>query len=237
MRGILVLVMLTGSLAYAASHDYIEVKDLRLPAEGINDLQIDAGPGGLEVIGVEEASEIEVTATISVPTRSDSKARSIIKSDMVLSLEQEGSRAILSSYFEPGKWGWDGSPSIDIDVKIPKHFKLSIDDGSGSIRIEDVRGDITVDDGSGSLSMIRVGGDIRIVDGSGSISVKEVGDSVSIVDGSGSITVRTVGGSVVIDDGSGGIDISDVEKDLIIEEDRSGSLKIARVQGLVEQPN
>ena len=145
--------------------------------------------------------------------------------------------AFLSSYFEPGKWGWDGRPSIDLDVKIPKYFKLSIDDGSGSIRIEDVRGDITVDDGSGSLTMIRVGGDIRIDDGSGSISVKEVGDSVSIVDGSGSITVRTVGGSVVIDDGSGGIDISDVEKDLIIEEDGSGSLKVARVQGLVERPN
>ena len=237
MRGILILVMLSGSLAYAASHDYIEVKDLRLPVEGVNDLQIDAGPGDMEISGVAGASEISVTATISVPTRTDSKARSIIKSDLVLTLEQEGDRAILVSYFKPGKWGWDGSPNIDLKINIPNNFNLLIDDGPGSLNVQDVEGDITIDDGSGYIKMVRVGGDIKIDDGSGSISVKEVGNTVSITDGSGSITVRNVGGSVVIDDGSGGIDVSDVENDLIIEEDGSGSLRVARIQGQVEQAN
>ena len=237
MRGILILAMLTGSLAYAASHNYIEARDLRLPAEGINDLQIESGPGDVEISGVSGESEISVTATISVPTRTDSKARSIIKSDLVLTLEREGDRAILVSFFKPGKWGWDGSPSIDLQIKIPDNFNLLIDDGAGSLSVQDVGGDITVDDGSGSIKMIRVGGDIRIDDGSGSISVKEVGNTVAIVDGSGSITVRNVGGSVVIDDGSGGIDISDVENDLIIREDGSGSVRVARIQGQFEQAN
>jgi len=237
MRGILILAMLAGSLAYAASHDYVEARDMILPAEGLADIHIKAGQGDLELTGVEGASDIVVTATISVPTRTDSKARSIIKSDMVLTLEQDGDSARLASYFKRGKWGWDGHPEINLDVKIPARLAVSIDDGSGLIRIQDVSGDITIEDGSGSIAIVRVGGDVHIDDGSGAISVKEVSDSVWIVDGSGSITVRTVGGSVVIDDGSGSIDVSDVENDLIIEADGSGSLRVARVHGRIEKPN
>ena len=237
MRGILLIAMFTASLAYAASHDYVEARDLRLSAEGISEIQINSGAGNVELSGVEEVDEIVVTATISVPTRKDSDARKIIRSDMVLTLEKVAEKAVLVSNFEPGLWGWDGTPEISLDVQIPKGLNVSIDDGSGRIRIQDVRGDIVVDDGPGSIAMIRVGGNIRIDDGSGAISVKNVGDSVSIVDGSGSITVREVDGSVFIEDGSGGIDISDVMKDLIIEADRSGSRRLARIQGRVEQPD
>ncbi|NOX69272.1 MAG: hypothetical protein GXP15_08805 [Gammaproteobacteria bacterium] len=237
MRSIVILSLLTASLVYAASDDYVEVRDMRLPAEGLAALQIDAGAGSLAVIGAADGDEIVITAKIIVPGKDDQAARRIIESDMVLSLEREGERAVLASHFESGLWRSSGSATIDLEVSVPDRFLLIVDDGSGSLVIENVRGDITIDDGSGSISLLDVGGDVRIDDGSGSIRANEIGRSISIVDGSGSITVSSVGGSVFIDDGSGSIQVSDVAEDFIVEDDGSGSIKFAGVEGRVVTPD
>lgn len=237
MRGILVLAMFTASLAHAAWNDYVEVRDLRLDAGTVSELAIDAGSGSLDVLGGAGTDDIVVTATITVPDEKEEKARQIIESDMVLTLEQSGERAILKSYFESGIWDRGDQPAIALEVRVPERIGLAVDDGSGSIDIRNVRGDIDLDDGSGSITMDGVGGSIRIDGGSGSITVVDVGDAIRIVDGSGSIKVRQVAGSVMVDDGSGGIDVSDVQGDLIIEEDGSGGVRIARVDGRVEHDN
>ena len=234
MRGIVLLAMLTAALAHAAVNDYVEVRDLRLDADGLGELAIDAGAGSLEIVGDAAADDIVVTATITVPDTDEDEAREVIDSDMVLTLERDGGRALLKSYFESGGWEWGDRPGIGLEVRVPERIGLSVEDGSGAITLRDVRGAIVVDDGSGSISMIGVGA-VEIDDGSGSITVEDAGSDVRIVDGSGSITVRKVAGSVYIDDGSGGIDVSDVDRDLIIEEDGSGSVRIARVQGRVER--
>ena len=229
----LFLVLATG-LTGPAWADYEEVRELGLEGRGIDTLSIDAGAGRLEVVGVAGARDIAVTATIKVPGRDDDKAREKIESDMVLSLEQDGATATLKSWFEQGMSGWGESPSIALEVRLPEGMHLRVNDGSGSIIIENVRGDIGIDDGSGSLEMRGVGGTVEIDDGSGSITVVDAGGNVSIGDGSGSISVRGVAGSVTVDDGSGGIDVSDVEGDLIIVDDGSGGLDFSNIGGRVQ---
>ena len=235
MRTILLLGMFTASLASAAWSDYQETRDLRLDAGGIDTVKIDAGAGSLEVRGSADADTISVTALVQVPGKKEEKALEIIESDLVLSLERDEDKAVLKGYFESNGWGWGDSPSVRLEVVVPGHLALDIDDSSGSIKIQDVSGDIEIDDSSGSLEMTNVGGDIRIEDGSGSVNVKGVGGDISISDGSGSITVNDVRGSVVIDDGSGSINVFDVDADLIIEDDGSGSLNFARISGSVEK--
>ncbi len=236
MRGSLLLIMLTATLAHAAWNGYVEVRDLRLDASGLDELAIDAGAGSLAVVGDAVLDEIVVTATINVPDAGEEEAREIIDSDMVLTLERSGDSAVLNSYFESSGRRVGDAPTIGLEVRVPERIGLAVDDGSGSIKIENVRGAVNVDDGSGSISMTGVG-DVTIDDGSGSITVEQAHNDVRIVDGSGSITVRAVAGSVYLDDGSGGIDVSDVARDLIIEEDGSGSVRVAGVQGRVEQDN
>lgn len=235
MRTFLILGMFTASLATAAWRDYEEARDLTLDAGGVDTVAIEAGAGSLEVHGNEGAKQVSVAALIQVPGKSEEKAREVIESDLVLTLERDGDKAILNGYFDSSGWGWGDSPSIRLQVEVPERVGLEIDDGAGSIRIWDVAGDITVEDGSGSLQMTNVGGEIRIDDGSGSISVEGVGGDISINDGSGSITVRDVRGSVVVDDGSGGINVTDVDEDLIIEDDGSGSLNFAGINGRVQK--
>ena len=184
--------------------------------------------------GVEGIDEIRVEATIYVPARNDARAQERIDSDMVLSLEQDSDVAELKAWFENGVFGWGDSPSISLVVEMPVSMHLRIDDGSGSMEVENVRGDVYVDDGSGSLRLENVGGFVEVDDGSGSITIIGVGGDLSINDGSGGIDVRGVAGSVTVDDGSGGIDVRDVERDFTVVDDGSGGVDYSNIGGDVD---
>jgi hypothetical protein len=233
MRTIIFLTMFTGGVAFAAS-EYVEDRALNLDAGGISALQIEAGAGSLEVTGVDGLDQIEVEAIITVPGRNDDKARNKIESDLELTLEERGGKAILRSIFEDGIWDFGDSPSVQLIVRMPAQLDLNVDDGSGSLVVENVHGDIELVDGSGSISMSDVGGSVDVDDGSGSIDIRGVGGDISISDGSGSITVRDVAGSVVVDDGSGSINVADIEADLIIVSDGSGGLNFSNIGGRVD---
>jgi len=235
MRSIIVMAMFTASLASGTANGYEEERDLNLSADGVGTLSIDAGAGGLDVSGVSGADEISVTATIYMPGRNDDKARKKIESDLVLTLDKQGNTAVLKAYFENKMFRFGDGPRVELVVQMPDGMNLAVDDGSGSIEVADISGDIQIEDGSGSITMANVGGEIEIDDGSGSITAEVVGGDISINDGSGGIRIQGVAGSVVIDDGSGGISVSDVEQDLIIVDDGSGGLNFSDIKGRVEK--
>ncbi|MDH3612553.1 MAG: DUF4097 domain-containing protein [Gammaproteobacteria bacterium] len=234
MRSFVIMAMFAASLSSAAWNDYTEDRDLELDTKGINTLEIDAGAGSLAIRGNADTRNIRVKATISVPDESAEKAKEIIASDMTLSLEKVRDRARLEAYFDHKSWGWDDPPSVDLEIRVPHSLALVIDDASGSLQVMNVDADVTIEDGSGSIKVEQVGS-VVIDDGSGSIEVTGVRGDVSIEDGSGSITVRKVGGSVIIDDGSGGINVDDVEHDLTIVDDGSGSLDATDIRGTIKQ--
>lgn len=235
MRSRLILAVFAMNLTGVAWADYEEVRELTLDADGIDTLSIDAGAGSMDVVGESGLDQVIVTATIEVSGRNDDKARERIENDMELGLEKDGDTAELRAWFDSGGFTGGGNAHIQLEVRMPEGMNLEIDDGSGSIEIENVRGDVSLDDGSGSVTMRDVGGAIDIEDGSGSITLVGAGGDVNINDGSGSIDVRGVAGSVTVDDGSGGIDISDVEEDLIIVDDGSGGLDFSNIGGKVEK--
>ena len=236
MRSVLIATLLLITAAGAAAKDYEEVRELKLDTAGIRTLNVDNSAGSIDIVGVAGLSEIRVTATIVVPNKSENKARRKIEKDLVLLLDRNRDTAVLNAYFEHGGWfNFGESAAVSLEIRVPEELQLFIDDGSGSIDIEGVLGDVEVDDGSGSITLANVGGEVEIDDGSGSISVRDVGGDLFINDGSGSIKVRGVAGSVIVDDGSGGIDIHDVEKDLTIVDDGSGGLQFSNIGGRVEK--
>jgi len=234
MRTILILAMFTASLAYGARSDFQEVRDLTLGAGGLSSLVIDAGAGSLSIEGVDDGDTLQVTATIEIPGMDEEEARELMQRSLVLSLDEDGDKAVLKSYFRDTGWSWRDSPRIQLEVRVPARFALSIDDGSGSMTVHHVAGDIRIDDGSGLIEMRDVGGAVDIEDGSGSIDVEGVGGDLSINDGSGSIDVAAVTGSVTVDDGSGSITVKDIGGDLIIVDDGSGSINFSDIRGHVE---
>ena len=125
MLTFLILGMFTVSLANAAWRDYEETRDLTLDAGGIDTVQIEAGAGSLEVRGSADAAAISVTALIQVPEKEE-KARNVIESDLVLTLERDGDTAVRKSYFDSGGWGWGDRQSIGLAVEVPGRGALEI---------------------------------------------------------------------------------------------------------------
>jgi len=227
------MAMFIVGLAHAGTKDYTEVRDLTLNAAGLTEFAIDAGAGSLVVTGVDGAEEIAVTATIRIEDEDEKDALKLIEKRLDLRLERDGDRAELESGFD-SSWHWNGNATIDLDVRMPAGIALHVDDGSGSMTITGVMGDILVDDGSGSVRVTNAGS-VTVDDGSGSVKINAASGDVYVNDGSGSIEIRGVGGTVRIDDGSGSITVDDVEKDLIIVDDGSGGLTYTNVRGTVEE--
>ncbi|MGI9199886.1 MAG: hypothetical protein ACR2QL_02415 [Woeseiaceae bacterium] len=232
MRSLVVMAMFASSLTYASWNGYTETRDLELPASGVDILEIDAGAGSILVTGVADSTDIVVRAIIRVPDDDEDDAQQLIAEDLVLKLEKKRSKAKLDAYFEHGSWSVSESAAVDLEVSIPQGLEIFVDDGSGSMIIENVQSAVEVDDGSGS---IEISGATSVVvdDGSGPVRITNVSGDVEVEDGSGDIKVRAVGGTVTIDDGSGGIDVRDVEHDLDIVDDGSGSVHVADVRGTV----
>ena len=233
MRNILIMLMFAASLAHAAWSDHEEARDLSLDATGLDTLRVEAGAGSLEINGVHGTERIVVVAIITVPGADADEAATLMEEEMVLSLERRGDRAELKSYFESGRHRFGDSPGIRLEVRVPARMSLDVEDGSGSIRIRDVAGDVVLDDGSGSVNLAGIGGSIRMQDGSGSVDISGAGGDVDVVDGSGSIRLRRVTGSAKIEDGSGSIDVAEVSGDVFIPESGSGSVNVREVQGRV----
>jgi hypothetical protein len=235
LQTLFMLIMFAANLVHAAWTDYEEKRDLSLDADGVETLQIEAGAGSLDVTGVAGIPRIVVAALIRVPDVDADEARRIISEDLVLSLERDGRSAELKGYFEDGGRLSGSSPGINLEVRIPEGMSLDIEDGSGSVELRNVSGNIELDDGSGSIRMTEVGGTLKVKDGSGSLVIKGAGGDIEIVDGSGSISVARVQGSVTIEDGSGSIDVSEIAGDLFIPDAGSGAVDFSGVAGRVEQ--
>lgn len=234
MRGFIVIAMFVASFADAAWNDYTTVRELKLDADGIESLQIDAGAGSMEVKGVSGLDKLVVVATVVVPDSDEDDATRLIDRKMRLSLDRKGDRARLDAFFDNGLLGMSSNARIDLEISVPAGTAVEIDDGSGSIDVAGVAADVSIDDGSGSIE-VRGVANVSIDDGSGSIDVSSAAGDVSIVDGSGGIEVRSVTGSVTIDDGSGSIKVSDVEQDLTIVDDGSGGFSYTDVRGTVKE--
>lgn len=234
MRGLVLLTALSITLAHAAINDYTEERDLTLPAEGIDQLRIDAGAGDLRVEGDAASADIRVAAIITVQDADAAEAQRTIEEDVVLQLGRAGNEALLEAHAEQGWFGRRHRTRIDLVVRIPRRLALTIDDGSGGMDIAGIDGRTRIDDGSGSLFLSDVGADVRIDDGSGAIDVRDVAGDLQITDGSGSIIVRQVTGTVTVDDGSGSIDVSGIGRDFVVLGDGSGRVRYSAVQGIVD---
>jgi len=223
-------IFLAGSLAFSAQ----EAKTLSLAAQGIDKLEIDGGAGFLRIRGVETLNAIEVKAEIYVRGIADKKMKEFLEDHVKLTLEKKGGYAVLVGRIDSRlsffsfREAW-----IDLTVNIPKKMNIRIDDGSGSIDVESIIGNLVIEDGSGGIRVENIQGDLDIDDSSGEIEVRGVTGNVSIDDGSGGIEITDIGGSLTVSDGSGGIDIDRVGKDLILRGTGSGGVHYRNIKGRV----
>ena len=194
------------------------------PAGGT--LEVRSGAGAVEVTGEPGLSEFRVAATLCAASQE-------LLDGLAVSLQ--GGR-LDTTYPERRSGGWgfwrNHYASIHLAVRVPAGTAVELEDKSGSAVISDVAR-VRVDDGSGSLRISGVQGDVRVEDGSGSLTIEDVTGDVSVEDGSGSLTIREVAGSVTLEDGSGGARVRGVTGNVVVTDDGSGGIEIEEVGGEV----
>jgi hypothetical protein len=219
----LLIFVLLPAIALSATHR--EIKNLEIPAAGILAMTVDAGAGSLTIVGVEGLDKIEVRAEIEAEGVDRDEVRLLSEKLIRLELTREYSRALLYSHSTPFS---RIATRIHLTVKLPAKMDITTIDGSGSIDIRNIVGNLNIDDNSGIIRVHNITGRIRIEDGSGDIEIEDVRGALEIKDGSGQIVVQHVSGDLTITDASGGIEVNDIGGSVTVSDD-SGSIDIYRV--------
>lgn len=204
-------------------------KEMLLDTGGLKYFEVDTGAGSLRVSGY-SGSDIMVDAVVYSDSINDlSELKDQADKYLQLSLKQKGDKAILLALVE-NKWFGNVNISVDLDIRVPEHLDVVVDDGSGDITIQNLKGNLELDDGSGNLQIYNIGGSVHVDDGSGELVVDNVGSKLTIDDGSGEITIKNISGNVMIDDGSGEISATDIEGDFTVD-DGSGFIEVEKLAG------
>ncbi|GED67277.1 hypothetical protein BRE01_09790 [Brevibacillus reuszeri] len=229
------------SLAGCSSLEMEESKrQLELPMDSIEALDIQTESGDLIVKGDEKATSIKVEATIK-------KSKSVPDEDITVTLEKDGNTAKLVSKTKGG-FGVRIT-DITLNVTIPAKLNVDVNDGSGDLDISNLAGVLTIEDDSGDIKINDVSGEVVINDGSGDIKIKNAsalkqindesgdiflentGGNVDIQDDSGDIVIRNHTGDITISDGSGDMVIDTIQGNVTITEDGSGDRMVKNVSG------
>ena len=120
--------------------------------------------------------------------------------------------------------------SISYTLTIPAASLVRSKTGSGSQRIERIRGDVQSSTGSGSI-VAREVGSLSASAGSGSIQADGVNGSFRANTGSGRIEAGGVGGAITAKTGSGGIEVNQVGSGNVDVASSSGTVRISGVRG------
>lgn len=196
-------------------------RQLQLNAKDLQQLVAETGAGDLQIIAEKGRELIEVDAQIRYDNIDE----------LELTLEAKGNAAVLiARNKEQVSFGYVNHAEVDLVVRVPERFALKLEDGSGNVRIDGLKGDVLISDGSGDLS-VNGANQLNIEDGSGDLTVGLVAGHVNIDDGSGNIQARQVAGDLTLTDGSGDVEISQVQGTVKIE-DGSGDIRVAQAGAL-----
>jgi hypothetical protein len=200
-------------------------------AAGISIARLRTGAGKLDIRGRAGADRIEVLAEFRGPEGASAR----LEEELKLEMETRGGAFELRS--ENRERRGDHQAWIDLTITVPASLALDIRDGSGDLLVRGMDADVTIDDGSGDIEVEEIRGSLRIKDGSGGIRVRDVGRDLEIDDGSGSIDIAHVRGNVHVDDGAGSIRVEDVGGRLEVPHAGSGSVRYRDVRGEIRVPH
>jgi len=246
MRFVMMLIIAAAFLglpltSIAGDCPHSEPRNATLDAAGATTLRVHAKAGYLSIRGSTGLSEVRVQGKACAPDKD-------VLDEIELRTDRRGDTLYVEVETPDGNWRRH-SPYLDLEIEVPENLLLDVEDSSGSVKIEGVRGleledgsgdilvrkiaeGVEIEDGSGEVEVTEIGGQVRIDDGSGSLSVEHVGGAVTIEDGSGEITVRDTEASVdIVEDGSGSIELDHIGGDVLVQEDGSGSIRAEHVAG------
>lgn len=222
-----VALLLTSTTAFAGRDEcrYEEPRSLSTSAAGVTRIVVHGVSGSLHVDGRAGVGNVIASGTACTSDRD-------LLRDITLTARRSGSELHVEAQVPEHRSAFDlfYEARLDFGVVVPQGVAVEVRDGSGWTKVTNT-GPARIKDGSGSLTISNVRGDLEINDGSGEIDIDGVTGNVVIDDGSGEITIQNVEGDVEIDDNSGAIRVSHVKKNVLVADDGSGGVRATDIGG------
>ncbi|MFH2035318.1 MAG: hypothetical protein ABIJ45_02855 [Candidatus Zixiibacteriota bacterium] len=213
MKKIMIVLILVLMCAGSTWATYRTVKNLEIPAEGIEFFEIDCGDGMLLVEGMDGLKNIEVEVEIIISGMKSEKAEKMVEGDFDFSLKNSKNRAFLVSEMEttetffsiPVKSKLVGREDVEmfVKVKVPRAIQLDIVAGATEIYLSDIDNDIRLEGGLGELTLENINGDIEVVSNRNSQTIYIDDDLVYYDDFGRDIISKNVTGKISYYDKSG----------------------------------
>jgi hypothetical protein len=207
--------------------------DRSLNVSGTVDLDVSTGSGSIDV-RPGSSSVVQVHGVIRA--RDDMRSSGQDKIQYITQhppIEQSGNMIRIGRMDNEA---YRNNVSISYEILVPGETRIRANTGSGSEKIEGIRGSVNANTGSGSITLTDIAGDVQAHTGSGGIEIDQVSGRVEAETGSGSIRAENVAGSIKASTGSGRIRLGqnpaerggawDVEADT-----GSGSIEATGVEG------
>lgn len=220
---------------------------LEIPSHGILEFKINTGAGEVEITP-SNLPVITVDAEVVIMAGNAKKATNYLASDLKLSLEKKGDKAILISSFDYSReegnsesmnpFDFFKSPDrqVNLKIKVPNDIYLKINDNSGDLILANLKNNVDIHDGSGLIYLNNIDGNIDIDDNSGDIVLKNINKrnpqqhAIQIYDNSGEIKLDNIRGETTLTDASGDIRVTNLVGSLSVN-DASGSIRLNNIEG------
>jgi hypothetical protein len=204
-----------------------------LTVNGRPDIEVGTGSGRIEV-GPGRDGQIEIRGQIRANDDWGGNRRNALSPEERVRrieanppIEQNGNVIRIGHIEDPDL---QNGVSISYTLTVPADSLLRSRTGSGSHRIEGVKGNVQASTGSGSI-VAREVGSLSASAGSGSIDVERVDGSVRANTGSGRIQATGVGGAITAKTGSGGIEVAQAGSGDVEVSSSSGTVRVRGVRG------
>lgn len=150
-----------------------------------------------------------------------------------VAFNQDGNRITVRGDYDGGiSWGWGNQLKVEFKITVPERFDVELRTSGGSIRVEDLAGEVFAKTSGGSLYFGDIqgsvkgktsGGSVTLEGSRGDADVHTSGGSIRIGDVDGRVLANTSGGSIHIDQARGDVEAST----------SGGSIRVDEVQGSV----
>ena len=213
-----------------------QTRTLKLGANG--ELSLSNIAGDITVAkGNGSETTIEIVKTARARTADEAKAQLGLVN---VEITEQNSRAEVRTEYprndQSGGWGWGRRGGINVSVayniSAPAGTRLTINSVSGSIRVSDVKGDLSVNTVSGGVRLANAGriASAKSVSGGVEILDTQIDGALEAQSVSGSVTLRKVTARRVnVGSVSGMVQVDDVQCDRVEAHSISGDVQFAGV--------
>ncbi len=181
-----------------------------------------------------DRDQVKLNVTKKARTSSQREADRLFE-DLKIRFDQDNNGVQVVAEYTGHKSWLSGRRRVNLhfEVIVPNVFDLDVNTSGGSIKVEDLAGNIDLNTSGGSISVGQIKGPVNAKTSGGSINVSEAVGDVFVHTSGGRINIGKTSGAVDAKTSGGGINLDGVEGNTTVRTS-GGSLNLKKLGGTVQ---